>query len=33
MAIIALALYVFVSLFVRKRQPVAGAVEATAPAE
>ena len=32
-AIIALALYVLVSLFVRKREPVAVAVEATTPAE
>ena len=33
MAIIALALYVLVSLFVRKSEPVAVAVDATAPAE
>jgi MFS family permease len=33
MAIIALALYVLVSLFVRKSEPVAVAADATAPAE
>jgi hypothetical protein len=33
MAFIALALYVLVSLFVRKREPVAVAGDATAPAE
>jgi MFS family permease len=33
MAFIALALYVVVSLFVRNREPVAVAADATAPAE